>query len=187
MHTSVGVSPKTFLLLLLRILLLILLLLRLQQLQTAVITQGSNGHSTLGCLAEPSIVHSLLLCAQTWYYDCNQWFDAARGDRLIERVLRPSLQVHLFPNLSVVWKELGCHSDARLSHVIVSDCCLSAAALLLSWGVMQNPRASKTTYLIKVVTGTLTGSGTDARVYIELRGKSGASSGKQVSYWLNHT
>lgn len=30
---------------------------------------------------------------QTWYFDCNQWFDKTMGDGLTERVLRATLQV----------------------------------------------------------------------------------------------
>ena len=35
------------------------------------------------------------LLLQTWYFDCNQWFDKTQGDGLVERILHPSLQVRV--------------------------------------------------------------------------------------------
>ncbi|GFH12746.1 uncharacterized protein HaLaN_08489, partial [Haematococcus lacustris] len=67
---------------------------------------------------------------QTWYFECNQWLDAAQGDRLVERVLRPTL---------------------------------------------QNPRSSRTVYYVCVKTSNMLNAGTDARVYIDIKGEAGNS------------
>ncbi len=62
---------------------------------------GSGARGRLVALLQHSQLAASLFAAsflpslspQTWYFDCNQWFDAAHGDKLIERVLKPSLQV----------------------------------------------------------------------------------------------
>ncbi|KAG2432966.1 hypothetical protein HXX76_008694 [Chlamydomonas incerta] len=67
---------------------------------------------------------------QTWYFECNKWFDAKEGDCKLERVLFPSL---------------------------------------------QNPRSQRTLYKVRVKTSDRSGAGTDANVFIDLRGDSGTT------------
>ncbi|KAG2501257.1 hypothetical protein HYH03_001064 [Edaphochlamys debaryana] len=67
---------------------------------------------------------------QTWYFECNKWFDSKIGDQKLERVLPASL---------------------------------------------QNPRTNRNMYKIRVKTSDRPGAGTDANVYIDLRGDNGTT------------
>lgn len=82
------------------------------------------------CAASPH--RSLAPTPQTWYFECNKWFDAKEGDCKLERVLFPSL---------------------------------------------QNPRSQRTLYKVRVKTSDRSGAGTDANVYVDIRGDS-ASTGE---------
>jgi hypothetical protein len=112
-----------------------------------VVGHDGSGLGPAWYLASAKVEH--LPSGQTLTFEVNEWFDQSHGDQLLERILYPKQQQQQRDTLSDVPDQEPVEPQSNLTS-------------------QSQPNWTLTTY-----TGTAWGAGTDADVWVALRGEGG--------------